>query len=166
MLAATLVGAGTTAFSAFSAANAEENRAEVEAQWAERRALEEEVSAQSEAGSANREARIAQSALTSRAAASGSRADDATVKDLWGDIGDEGRFNANMATARGAQQASGTRYQAALNQYSAKQSAKNKRIGGIGTLIGGVAGGASKYGSMSTRYSIAPRTTSWSGYSR
>lgn len=142
---ATVASAAGTAYSAYSGyqaanaqADADQRRAAVEAQWAERRSLEEKAGAQREAADAMRTARLAQSRLGAVAGASGSGASDPTVMNLFEGIEGEGRYNAAAATASGAQKAAGIDYQSALDRWTADTNAEIKRAGAKSTLIGGM----------------------------
>ena len=148
------VGTGVAAVGQMQAANAQaaadRQRAEIEGQWAERRALEERSAAQRAAGEEMRKARFAQSRLTALA---GDGAGDQTVMDLWGDIEKEGRYNAAQATAAGEQKASGMEYQAALDQWGAEANSRIRRASGRTSLISGLLGaGGQLAGGMAGRY--------------
>lgn len=131
-------------------AAADQQRAQIEGQWAERRALEERTAAQRAAGEEMRKARFAQSRLTAMA---GESASDPTVMDLFGDIEKEGRYNAAQATAAGEQKASGMQYQAALDQWGADSNARIRRSAARTTLISGLLGaGGQLAGGMAGRF--------------
>lgn len=153
----TAVGTGVAAYGQSQAmkgqADADRQRAAVEAQWADRRADEERSVAQRAAGEEMRKARYAQSRLTALSAASGPGTDDATVMDLWGDIEKEGRQNAAGATAAGEQKAGGLEYQAALDQWGADANARIKNRAANTTLIGGLLSAGGQFaGGMAGRY--------------
>lgn len=166
MLASAVIGAGSTALGAVANANAQKaqasaakQQADIQAKWDERRAQEEVAASQREASSRLREARLLQSRLTASAGASGSRADDKTVLDLFGDIEKEGQYNARNALAAGEQAAAGLRYQGDLGRSAADANARIARYGSRATLLGGVlsaggqlAGGVGTY-RMANRYS-------------
>lgn len=174
-LAATAVGAAGSIFQGVSSANqmkaeakAEQQRAEIEGQWNQRRSLEERAAAQSEASAASREARLAQSRLGSIAAASGSSASDPTVMGLWKGIEGEGRHNAAMATAAGEQRAAGLDYQTSLSRWSADTNARIKKAAARNTIIGSVfdAGSQIMKSPMGARYGGAAPSYGSTGYGR
>lgn len=154
---ATAAGTGVAAIGQSRAMNAQaeadQQRAAIEGQWAQRRANDERAAAQRTAGDEARKANLAQSRLTALAGGSGSGASDPTVMDLWGDIEKEGQYNAGMATAAGEQRAGGIEYQAALDQWGADANARIKRSASRTTLIGGLlSAGGQLAGGMSGRY--------------
>lgn len=154
---ATAVGTAVTAVGASASMRAEakagERKAEIEAQWAGRRALEERAAAQDAAGEEKRKARLAQSRLTALAGASGAGVDDPTIVDLFGDVEREGNYNAAMATAAGEQKAAGLQYEADLGLWGADANARIKRAGANTTLIGGLlSAGGQLAGGMAKRY--------------
>jgi hypothetical protein len=140
-------------------AAAEQQRAAVEAQWAERRALEERASAQQAAGQETRKARLAQGRLGAVAGASGSGASDPSVMTLFEGIEKEGQQNAGLVQAAGDQKAAGITYQAALDRWTADTNARIKRAGAKSTLMGGYIGalaglGNTLAGSMRSRMAL------------
>ena len=148
------VGTGVAAIGQSQAMNAQakadQQRADIEGQWAERRALEERSAAQRAAGEETRKARYAQSRLTALA---GDGASDPTVMDLWGDIEKEGRYNASQVEASGAQKATGIEYQSSLDKWGAESNARIKRSAARTTLISGLIGaGGQLAGGMSGRF--------------
>lgn len=150
MAALTAVGTAVTTAGSAYAMNAqgqnEKQRAAVEGQWADRRANEERASSQIAAGEEERKARIVQSRLTAVAGASGSRADDVGVKDLWGDIGQEGNYNSLAVRAEGEKKATGIEYQSALDRMSADANASLKSTSAGTTLLGGLLSAGGKFG--------------------
>lgn len=151
--AGTIYSSKVTADSMEAQAEADQKRAAMNAQWAERRAVEERAAAQSAAGNELRTARIAQSRLGAVAGASGGGASDPTVMKLWEGIQAEGDQNAARVQAAGDQKATGMGYQAALDRWSADGNAAIKRTGARGTLIGGMLTGLGQMGTgMSARY--------------
>jgi hypothetical protein len=167
---ATAAGTAVTAYgssqSMKSQAEADQRRAAIEGQWAERRALEERSAAQRGAGEETRKAKLAQSRLTALAGASGGGSSDPTIMDLWGDIEKEGEYNARQVTAAGEQKATGMEYQADLDMWSADANARIKRAGANTTLIGGLLSSAGQLsGGMSARYGGA-RNGGSGGYGR
>jgi hypothetical protein len=170
IISAVLAAAGTAVSAAGQAsamkgqAAAEQQRAAIEKQWADRRATEEKAVAQRGADEEQRKAGLAQSRLTALAGASGTRPDDQTVMDLWGDISKEGDYNAAQVTAQGAQKAAGIDYQADLNSWTADANAKIKRSAAKTTLIAGLlSAGGQMAGGMSGRYG-GPKMTGTTGY--
>ncbi|HUS97201.1 MAG TPA: hypothetical protein VMX97_10710 [Hyphomicrobiaceae bacterium] len=146
-------------------AAAEEQKAAIEAQWSERRSLEEKGAAQRQSQEELRKAKLAQSRLTAVAGGSGAGADDETVMKLWGGIEKEGRYNAANVTAAGDQRAAGIDYQSGLNTWVADSNARIKRAGAKSTLIGGFLGAAGQaFGGMSSRYSSGSGSTGRTGY--
>lgn len=151
-VASTALTATTASQSMNAQASADQRRAEIQADWADRQAKDERAGAQREAANRMREARFAQSRLTSQVGASGTGADDATVMDLFGDIEKEGQLNAANATAAGEQKASGTEYQANLDRYTADANARIKRYSANSTLIGGLLSAGGQAGDGYTKY--------------
>lgn len=159
-LASAAVGAAGTGYAAYgqsqamkAQAQADQQRADIEGQWAERRAQETTAAAQREAGNEKRKATLAQSRLTALAGASGTAPGDETVMNLWGDIAKEGDYNAAAVTAGADQKASGMRYQAGLDSWSADANARIKKSAANTTLISGMLGAAGQLGTgMSQRY--------------
>lgn len=147
-------------------AKAGQEQAMVEGQWAERRAQEERASAQRKADSRVREGNLATSRLQAVAAASGSKATDPTVMDLFGNIKKASGINAANETATGEQRASGLTFDANLknwgadmNAWVADANANIKRSSADATLLGGVlnagstmAGGFSRMGQRYANY--------------
>ena len=161
---ATAIGAVGQYQAANAQAKADKQRAAVQAQWAERRALEEKASGQRAAGEETRKARLAQSRLTAVAGASGSGVDDASVMDLWADIDQEGAQNAAMATAAAQQRASGIQYQSAMDQWTTEQNNRIRKSAASTSLIGGLVGAGGQFGSgMAQRYG-GPKSSSYKGY--
>lgn len=171
MIISAVLGAAGSAVSAAGQASAmkrqaaaDQQRAAIEKQWADRRATEEKAAAQRGADEEHRKAGLAQSRLTALAGASGTRPDDQTVMDLWGDIGKEGDHNAAQATAQGAQKAAGITYQADLNSWTADMNARIKRSAATTTLISGLLGAGGQFAhGMSGRYG-GPKAKGTTGY--
>jgi len=174
-LATTAISAGATAYSARAQssamqaeANADQQRQAVEQQWAQRRALEEQATAQSVAAEETRAARLAQSRLGAVAGASGSGASDPSVMRLFEGIEGEGMVNAGRAQASGQQRADGMNYQAALDRWTSDTNARIKRAGARSTLIGGYLKAGAETGrgmtSMGERYKTLTETTRATGY--
>lgn len=148
MLISAIASAGATALGAVgqsqamnAQADADQRRADIEAQWTDRRAKDERAAAQRGASEEVRKARLTQSRLKAVAGGSGG-GQDGTVMDLWGDIEKEGQYNASQVTTAGEQRATGMNYQAALDQWGADANARIKRSGAKSTLIGGLVGAA------------------------
>lgn len=159
MLIAGAVGAGSQIWQAESQAAgmkaqaaADQARTATDAQWTERRALEERVAGQSAAAEETRKARLAQSRLGAVAGASGAGASDPTVMKMFEGIEGEGRNNAGMVQAGAEQKASGMTYQAALDRWSADANARIKRAAAKNTQIGGYLSGAASMGSSMANY--------------
>jgi hypothetical protein len=152
--ASTALGAVGQASAMKAQAAADQQRAEIEGQWAQRRATEERAAAQRAAAARSREAQLAQSKLV---AAAGYGASDPTAMDLFGDIEKEGRYNAATETAAGEQKAAGMQYQAALDRWTADTNAAIKKSAAKSTLIGGLLGAAGQtvggMSRMAVRYS-------------
>lgn len=168
-MAAALLSAGATMIGAVSESSAknmqakvDQQRAGIQSQWAERQALEERAAGQRANGDEMRKAHLAQSRLTTLAAASGGSATDPGVLDTAGDIEQEGQYNARMAEAGHQQKAAGIQYQSNLDRWTADANAKIKRSSANATLIGGIMGAAGKtaegyYKSgMAARYGVDP----------
>lgn len=155
-----LVGAAGTGYAAYgqsesmkAQAKADQQRADIEGQWAERRAQETTAAVQREAGNEQRKATLAQSRLTALSGAGGTAPGDQGIMDLWGDIAKEGDYNAAAVTAGAEQKASGLRYQAGLDAWSADSNARIKNSAAKTTLISGLLGAGAQFGSgMSRRY--------------
>jgi hypothetical protein len=160
--ALTAAGTGVAAVGQYGAmkgqAKADQQRANIEAAWAQRKAAEERAGAQRGAFEEQRKARLAQSRLTAVAGGSGSGSDDQTVMDLWGDISKEGQYNAEAVTAAGEQRATGLEYQGDLGRWTADANARIKNAGARTTLIGGLLSAGGQFGSgysgsrMAARY--------------
>ena len=162
--AGTLVSASGQAQSAMDEAAAEEQRTIAEGQIAARKALEERAAAQRTAGDEMHKAKLTQSRLGNIAGASGAGASDQTIIDLYGDIEQEGRYNAAAAMAAGDQRAQGLTYQAALDRWRTDANNRIKRAGARSTLIGGILGAGGQIGSaMSRRYSDGNRSVGSGG---
>lgn len=160
----TAVSASGQASAMKAQAAADVQRADIQKQWADRRATEERATAQRGADEEQRKAGLAQSRLTALAGASGTRPDDQTIMDLWGDIGKEGDYNAAQATAQGAQKSAGITYQADLDKWTADANANIKRASAKTTLISGLIGaGGQLAGGMAGRYG-GPKMTGMTGY--
>lgn len=169
--AGTILGAVSQSSAMKAQGEADVARARIEAEWAERRALEEKSAGQRNANAAMRRGDLAQSRLVARAAASGSGVSDPTVANLYGGIEQEARYSAGMETAAAGQKAAGLQYQADLGVWGANANQNIKEhaadgilvsgiLSGMGSMIGGVgkAGGMPSqgaYGSspMAERYS-------------
>lgn len=152
--ATTAAGTGVAAVGQYQAANkqaeADRQRAAIEGQWAERRALDERVAGQQAAADETRKARYAQSRLTALA---GNQAGDPTVMDLWGDIEKEGDRNAKIAQGMAEEKAGGIEYQSALDQWGAETNARIKERGATTSLIGGLLSATGQFaGGMAGRY--------------
>lgn len=144
-------------------ASADEQRTMIDAQWAERRALEERVAGQSAAAQEVRQARLAQSRLGAVAGASGGGASDPTVMKMFEDIEGEGRRNAGMVQAGADQKAAGMTYQAALDRWTGDINARIKRAGAKATQIGGYLNAGAQMGSAMSRAYPAPRAAGAGG---
>lgn len=140
---ASAVGGTVSAVGSYQAskaqAEADQQRAAIEGKWAERRSLEERAGAQQSAANEHRKAQILQSRLGAVAGASGSGASDPTVMNLFEGIGREGQYNADAATASGAQKAAGISYQSALDRWTADSNASIRKSAATTTLIGNLA---------------------------
>lgn len=171
MLGTALLGGIGTAYNAMSTAQGmrdqaavDQQRNQIEGEWAKRRANEERAAGQATASDELRKMRLAQSRLTAVAGGSGSRADDPGVMDLHGDLGAEGHLNASRAMATSEQRASGIDYQASLGRWTTDMNARMRRSGATRTMIGGLLGGAAQFGSgMATRYRVGSATTGSGG---
>ncbi len=167
------IGTGVTAIGQSNAmrqqAAADQQRADIEAKWTERRTQEETASAQRQASEEHRKAALAQSRLMAVAGASGSSPSDETVMKLWGDISKEGDLNARNVMAGAAQKTAGMTYQSGLDRWAADSNAAIKRSSANSTLIGGLLSGASQFGTgyynsrMAARYSTGG-TSGGTGY--
>lgn len=169
MLASTAFSGVTGLMQASAEGKAEKQRAAIEGQWNERRALEERASAQSEARNAKLEAAYAQSRLGSMAAASGSGASDPTIMGLWRGIGQEGAANAGVAMAQGQQRAAGLDYQTSLDRWTASTNARMKNAAARTTLIGSLMKGAGDGMEMRSRMAAkygTGRSYAGTGYAR
>lgn len=166
--AASVAGAATSFLATNAQAKADKQRAEVEGQWAERRALEERAGAQRSAADEKRKAEFAQSRLGAVAGASGSGVSDGGVMGLFQGIEREGSYNAAAAQAGGEQKAGGISYQAALDRWSADANSRIKKTAAVGTLIGNLGSAAGQYGEMRTRMGMKYSSggSTGTGYSR
>lgn len=164
--AGTAVGAMGQASATKAQAAADQQRAEIEKKWAERRANDERGTAQVQAKEEKRKADLAQGRLTALAGASGTSPGDETVMKLWGDVEKEGDYNAAQATSVGDQKAAGLTYQADLNSWTADANARIKKSAASSTLISGLLGAGGQFaGGMAGRYGgYAPRAGSGTGY--
>lgn len=148
-------------------ADADQARVAVDAQWAERRALEERVAGQSAAAQELRAARLAKSRIGAVAGASGAGTDDPTVMQMMEGVDREGRTNAATVQAGADQKAGGISYQAALDRWTADANARIKRAGARNTQIGGYMSAAAGMGSaMARAYPSPGRATTGTGYAR
>lgn len=163
--AGTAVAAVGSYKSANAQADADRQRSAIEAQWADRRALEEKTAGQRAANDEMRKARFAQSRLTALAGGSGSGASDPTVMDLWGDIEGEGRLNAGRAATAASQKAAGIEYQSDLDQWTTETNARIRQSSAKTSLVAGLlSAGGQLAGDMAGRYG-GPRG-GYSGYYR
>lgn len=137
----------------YAQAAADQERANLNAQWDQRRAGEELVAGQRASFEERRKADLAKSRLTALAGASGSSASDPGATGLLEDIEAEGQANAGTAMATGQQKAQGMEYQAALDRWTADRNARIKRSSARATMLGGYLTGAGQFGSaMAARY--------------
>ena len=168
-MAAALLSAGATAIGAISQSNSmnaqakvDQQRAGIESQWAERRALEERVAGQQAGSEELRKTRLAQGRVTTLAAASGGAADDVSVQDTIGDIEQQGQYNSKMAEAGHQQKAAGIQYQSNLDRWTTDANARIKQSSAKATLIGGLMGATGQAASgyyktnMGARYGTEP----------
>lgn len=150
-ISAALAAAGTvtTAIGQSNAmrqqASADQQRADIEAKWTERRTQEETAAGQRLAADEKRKAALAQSRLMAVAGASGTNPSDETVMKLWGDISKEGDLNARNVMAGAAQKTAGMTYQSGLDRWAADSNAAIKRSSATSTLIGGLLSGAGQF---------------------
>lgn len=100
------------------------------------RAKEELAVAQHQAADDIRQKELAQGALQSRAAASGSGASDKTVMDLYQGIEGVGQQNASTSLAMGQARANSTQYQGALARWRGNTARVNGYFDAAGTLAG------------------------------
>ena len=99
------------------------------------------------------------------AGASGSGASDPTVMNLMEGIEREGQYNARTVQSTGDQKAAGITYQSALNRWAADSEAKIKKIGAVGTLIGGAGKGFGEFQTgMARRYGNTGYSAGSTGY--
>lgn len=167
MQAASSIHQGNTQAAAmYAQAEADQQRANLNAEWDNRRAGEELVAGQRAAFDERRKADLAKSRLTALAGGSGSSASDPGVINLLEGIEAEGQANAGTAMAVGQQKAQGMEYQAALDRWTADRNARIKRSSARATKLGGYLTGAGQFGSaMAARYSMppAPQGTGFGG---
>lgn len=157
----TIAGAGLSAVSNLYAGSeaeaqgkAQQQANEFEAQQLDVNAGQEIASSQRTAIEDRRQARLAQSTIRARAAASGGGADDPTVLNLEANAAGEGEYQALTDLYEGASRARGLRMQASADRFEGKQYAlagKRARSGSYfsaaTSLFGGVGQGLmAKYG--------------------
>lgn len=121
--------------------------AKFQAKQQETQASQVEGAATRAAGEEERRARILQSNLVARAAASGAGAGDPTVLNLEGDIAAEGRYRALSQIYEGGSQADRIRAGASATRYEGKTAQTAGYIQGASTVFSAVGSGlAGKYG--------------------
>lgn len=147
-----VLGAVSTSNAMRAQAKVDQERSAAQGQWAERRAQEELASSQRSADQRMREGKLAESRLQATAGASGSKATDPTVMNLFGGIESEARVNAGNEMAAGQQKAAGLKYGADLDKWAADANAAIKNSAADSTLIGGILSGV---GAMGTGMSKA-----------
>lgn len=144
--ASTMIGAVSSSNAMNAQASADKERASIEAAWTQRRANETRGAGQQQSLQNLHEMKLAQSKLTTQAAASGGAASDPTVMNLMGDIEAEGRLNAGRTMAGAEQKAQGMEHQAALDLWTADANSRIKKSSANATLIGGMLGAAGEIG--------------------
>lgn len=169
---AALVSIGTTiATTAISAAStiaggnaAYENSKYVAGQY-KRNAQQERAASQRSALETRKNARLAQSTLQARAAASGGGADDPTVLGLSSDIAERGEYQSLMEMFTGESRARGLMDAAASTRAEGKFARNASRMKALGTIIGGAGSAFGQFGNVggtgpvSTSSSVDP----WAG---
>ena len=149
----------------YAQAAADQERANLNAEWDNLRAGDELAAGQRAAFEERRKADLAKSRLTALAGASGSSASDPGATGLLEDIEAEGQANAGTAMATGKQKAEGIEYQAALDRWTADRNARIKRSSARSTMLGGYLTGAGQIGSaMAARYAMPTATSARTGY--
>lgn len=106
------------------AGNAAAKAANFEAKQMQIQAGQERATAQRTAAEEKRKARIVQSNLVARAAASGGGAFDPSVIDLSGDLAEEGLYRSNSALYAGEERARSLETGASLKRFEGQQARK------------------------------------------
>lgn len=161
-----IIGASLLSAAGSIKAGQDANRAaKFQAKQQETQASQVEGAATRAAGEEERRARILQSNLIARAAASGAGAGDPTVLNLEGDIAAEGRYRALSQIYEGGSQADRIRAGASATRYEGKTAQTASYITAASTVLGGVGNGLSaKYGGGGFGSSSSPNPLSEGDY--
>lgn len=108
-------------YAAEAAAKAQAQALEYQKSQMEVNAGQERAMAQRRAIEESRQKRLAQSALQARSAAGGGGTLDGSVVEIFGDLEEEGQYNANVALYEGEERARDLESGATLKQYEADQ---------------------------------------------
>lgn len=137
-----VAGTAASALGAVQSGRSQQQAANYQAAQYTQQAGQQRATAQRAAMEQRRRARLAQSSLQARAAASGAGALDPTVLDLEGNIAGEGEYRALTALYEGEEQARGLENAASVKRFEGKQArsagnarAMNSVIGGASTLF-------------------------------
>ena len=146
---ATIAGSFVSAAGTIAAGKAEQQAANYEAQQLEIRAKEEQAQAQQEARQYREQKERAQSSLRARAAASGFSATDPTALALNDELERYGTLQEQMAQYGGKSRRVGTEAQATGARLTGRAKAIGAKYSAVGTILGGIGGGLSRYNSGS-----------------
>lgn len=123
-----------------------------EAKQFEREASGVEGSATRAAAEREREARLLNSRLIARAAASGGGLDNVNISNLYGDIAAEGRYRALVDLYEGYQEGAKLRTRAGASRYEGKSAQSAGILGGVSSVIGGLGSFYGGGGSLFSKY--------------
>jgi hypothetical protein len=138
-----------------------EAQGKAQQQQAEIRANEELAAGQRASSEEERKKLLAQSALASRAAASGSGVSDPTIGKLFQGIEEEGSYNSKATLATGQNRANSARYEGALARWQGKNASRNSKFEAAGTIMGSFLRTP-----MAKRYGDRASTSGRTGYGR
>ena len=142
---ATIAGSVVSAAGTIAAGNAAEQSAQYEAAQLDIKAKEEQAQAQQEAKQLREQKERAQSTLTARAAASGFSATDPTALALLDELERYGTLQEQLSQYGGKSRRAGTEAQAEGVRLTGKAQKTGSRYSAVGTILGGIGGGLSKY---------------------
>lgn len=144
--AAAIVSTVVSAAGTIMSGNAARGAANFEAAQMTQQAGQERAASQRRASEQRRQAGLVNSAVRSRAAASGAGATDPTVLDIEGDNAATGEYNALSALYEGEERARGLEMNAGARRYEGQQARQASLFKAGSTLLSSGSSLFSKYG--------------------
>jgi hypothetical protein len=149
-MVASIAGTAVAAQGTIAAGKAQKQSAYYEAAQLENKGKEEMVAAQQEAEGYSHQKDLALSTLQAKSAASGFSATDPTTLAMADEIAKYGTLQEQMSMYGGESRKEGLNSQAKATRITGDAALKGARSSALGTILGGVSGMATRFGSFAS----------------